>query len=98
METNQLLIEAAEPLVMYLRKTCNPHVRVIVDQTGAELLIGELSTGTTFDDTVPKPSAESATTSFAHDFEPSMGTTSATKCRICGREKFLHPICSYTTL
>jgi len=49
MEKNQLLIEAARPLVMYLRKTCNPHVSVIVTQTGAEVVEGILTTGTEFD-------------------------------------------------
>jgi hypothetical protein len=54
MEISQTLIEAAEPLVMFLRKTCNPHVKVIVDQTGAEVVEGILSTGAAFDGSEPE--------------------------------------------
>lgn len=54
MEISQALITAAEPLVMFLRKTCNPHVKVIVDQTGAEVVEGILSTGRAFDGSNPE--------------------------------------------
>ena len=54
MEISQTLIEAAEPLVDFLRKHKHPHAKVIVDQTGAELVEGALSTGAAFDGSEPE--------------------------------------------
>lgn len=34
--------EAATPLMVWMKKNCNPHSRVIVDQMNAELLSGEI--------------------------------------------------------
>jgi len=49
MEINQEFIAAAEPLVNFLRKHKHPHAKIIVDQTGAEVVEGILSTGAAFD-------------------------------------------------
>ena len=56
MEINQEFIAAAEHLVNFLRKHKHPHAKIIVDQTGAELVEGTLSTGVAYDGSTPEPS------------------------------------------
>jgi len=46
------------------------------------------STGTTF-------SADTNTTFISHNFESDKKGSSKTKCKICGLEKFQHPLISY---
>jgi hypothetical protein len=62
-DARELLISAAEPLVEFMRKNSNPHAKVIVDQTGAELLHGELTTGAAYDYSTPEQSHETKITS-----------------------------------
>jgi hypothetical protein len=50
---------------------------------------GYTSTGTTF-------SVGTSTTFIGHNFEPDKKGSSKTKCKICGLEKFQHPLISYT--
>ena len=54
MEINQEFIAAAEPLVNFLRKHKHPHAKIIVDQTGAELVEGTLSTVAAYDGSTPE--------------------------------------------
>ena len=44
-ETRDDFKEACLPLVDYLNKNHHPHMKVIVDQLGGELLEGQLTTG-----------------------------------------------------
>lgn len=41
-------------------------------------------------------SGTSSSTLLGHKFEPQSGKTSKTKCKICGLEKWQHPLISYT--
>lgn len=45
--------QAAEPLVNLLKNKYHPHVKVVVDSNGAELVEGLLSTGAAFDGSEP---------------------------------------------
>ena len=48
-------IEAVKPLIFFLKKNrFHPHTKVIVEDTGAELLQGEMSTGSAFDGSLPE--------------------------------------------
>jgi uncharacterized OB-fold protein len=50
---------------------------------------GVTSSGTTLN-------VGTSSTTYSHPFESDKKSSSGTKCKICGLEKFLHPIVSYT--
>lgn len=58
----QEFIEAVKPLIFFLRKNrFHPHTKVIVEDTGAEMVEGMLSTGVAFDNTPDQPLRGSVT-------------------------------------
>jgi len=41
-------------------------------------------------------SSGTTSTAYLHNFEPDKKSSSKTKCKICGREKFEHPTLTFT--